>query len=297
MTSRRLAPGFRTGASFKARFSPDGSLLVTLGKRITLWDVAGRRRIATGPPLAHASSVDFSADATRLAAKNTAGDILIMDLPDLTERTRFSGAGFGEGCDLLFAPEGEQFVEATWSGLLRVRDIRTGTVAWQETGDSIYQLAATRDRRRFVYTRSDMVKVCQRVFLRSWPFADGSDPIGSFADVHALAISDDGNRVALAADALLILERSREGKWNTAARGPRLPHGGTGQALSFSPDGQLLAHTNAGTATVLDAELTVRDQEPMLYPSDAQFAPGGDLIAFGDWSAGLVLAWPPQAGT
>jgi WD40 repeat protein len=297
MASHRLAPGFRIGASFKARFSPDGSLLATLGKRTTLWDVAGRRRIATGPPLTHASSVDFSADATLLAAKNTAGDILIMDLPDLTERARFSGAGFDEGCDVLFAPGGGQFIEATWSGLLSVRDIHTGAVAWQETGDAIYQLAATRDRRRFVYTRSDSVKVCQRVFLRSWPFDDPPDPIGSFADVHALAISEDGDRVALAADTLLILERSPDGEWNTAARGPQLPHGGTGQALAFSPDGQLLAHTHAPAATVLDAELTVCHQEAMPYPSDAQFAPGGELVAFGDWSSGLVLAWPPRAGT
>src|ERR1700760_3943458 len=52
---RRLAPGFRIGASFQARFSDDGSLLATLGKRITLWDVASRERMAAGPPFRHAS--------------------------------------------------------------------------------------------------------------------------------------------------------------------------------------------------------------------------------------------------
>jgi WD40 repeat protein len=294
VASRRLAPGFRIGSSFQARFSSDGSLLATLGKRVTLWDVAGRRRIATGPPLAHASSVDFSPDAPLLAAKNTSGDILILGLPDLTERARFSGAGFGEGPGLLFAPDGEQFVEATWSGLLTVRAVATGTVQWQEQGDAIYSLATTRDRRLFVYTRSDHAQVGQRVFLRSWPFDGAPQPLGSFHDVHALAISDDGTRVAIASDTLLIVERSADGAWPTVARGTQLPHGGTGQALSWSPDGRLLAHTNARMATVLDTQLTIRHQESLPCPSDAQFVPRGDLIAFGDWSAGVVLAWRSQ---
>jgi WD40 repeat protein len=192
VSHRRLAPGFRIGRSFAARFSPDGARLATLGKRITLWDVASRQRVATGPPLAHASSVDFSPNGRTLAAKNTAGDILIMDVPDLTERVRFPGAGFGEGPGLLFAPGGQRFVDAAWSGLLSVRDTRTGAVHWQEAGGDIYRLAATRDRRLFVYTRGDRARIAQHVYIHSWPLDTTPEPIGSLRDVHALAISDEG---------------------------------------------------------------------------------------------------------
>jgi hypothetical protein len=93
----------------------------------------------------------------------------------------------------------------------------------------------------------------------------------------------------------MVRERSADDAWRTVARSTRRPHSGTGNALSWSPDGQFLAHTTARTATVLDSKLSVRHQEALPYPSDAHFSPSGELVTFGDWSAGLVLVWPPRA--
>lgn len=62
-----------------ARFDDSGQRLVTLGKRITLWNVARRERIAKGPSLAHAAQVDFSPDGKVIVAKNTLGDVLLVD--------------------------------------------------------------------------------------------------------------------------------------------------------------------------------------------------------------------------
>jgi len=288
--ARRLAPGFRIGASFKARFNADATQLATLGKRITLWDVAARARIATGPPLQQAAAVDFSPDGRLLAAKNTSGQILVMAVPDLDERARFSGRGFGEGTDIFFAPDGRHLVDGTWSGLLTVRDALTGDIVWQETGADIFTLACTRDRRTWLYHRTG-----GDVVLRGWPFGDTPpEPVVSLQHVGPMALSDDARRIAFLKRGLTILQRGTA--WEVAAQLDVVPIGGTGQAMSWSPDGTLLAYTAERHATIFDAELRPLHREDLRYVSDADFAPTGTLVAFGDWSAGLVLAWP-QAGT
>src|SRR5690242_4498666 len=67
------ARALHIGASFKARFGPSGRRLVTRRKRITLWDIEAGKRIATGPPLRHAASVDVWPDGRLVVAKNTIG--------------------------------------------------------------------------------------------------------------------------------------------------------------------------------------------------------------------------------
>jgi dipeptidyl aminopeptidase/acylaminoacyl peptidase len=91
-------------------------LLATLGKRITLWHVESSSRIALGPALEHASSVDFSPDGRLLAAKNTYGEVLVMGVPDLEERARFPGHAYGEGTDIRFSPDGRQLVTGRAAG-------------------------------------------------------------------------------------------------------------------------------------------------------------------------------------
>src|SRR5215207_6835159 len=126
--ARRLAPGFRIGQSSQTRFDDQAEHLVTLGKRITLWSVAQRARIAKGPPLQNASSIDFAPGGRDVVAKNTRGDLLFMEVPTLDEKAHFSGHGFGDGTDIRFAPHGRHLIDGSWSGQLTVRDAATGDV-------------------------------------------------------------------------------------------------------------------------------------------------------------------------
>jgi dipeptidyl aminopeptidase/acylaminoacyl peptidase len=265
LVPRRLAPGFRIGSSFRARFSGDGRALATLGQRITLWDVAARERVAKGPPLENASSLDFAPDGRLLAAKNTRGEVLVMGVPDLDERARFSGRGFGEGTGIRFAPDGRHLVDGSWSGLLTVRDATNGEVVWQEAGDSIFELASTRDRRTWVYTRAAHRQPGQ-VLLREWPLGDGpTGPIPPTAGAGALAIADDACRLAIVGRGLTVLQRgSRADPWHAIASIDLLPGGGTGEALSWSPDGALLAYTGARRAHVFDTRLRELHQEHLV---------------------------------
>ena len=72
-------PGFRIGASFRVTFSDDGAWLATIGKRMTVWDVAGRARASSIHTLPHESEVDISPDGTRIVVKNTLGQVVVLD--------------------------------------------------------------------------------------------------------------------------------------------------------------------------------------------------------------------------
>jgi len=81
-----------------------------------------------------------------LAVKNTSGDVLVLSVPDLQEVARLSGAGLGEGTPVRFAADGKHIVDATWGGVLMVRDAVDGSLAWSEKGESVFRLERSRDR-------------------------------------------------------------------------------------------------------------------------------------------------------
>src|SRR5947208_5644907 len=73
-------PGFRIGSSFRVAWSPDGRRLLTLGRRVAIWDVETRRRVADVKPFSYESSVAVSPAGDRFAVKNTQGTVAVVDL-------------------------------------------------------------------------------------------------------------------------------------------------------------------------------------------------------------------------
>lgn len=69
--------------------------------------------------------------------------------------------------------------------------------------------------------------------------------------------------------------------------------GGTGEHLAWSPDNRAIVLVEKGGFSFRDVG-TLREIGwlPSQYPSHVHFAPSGQLIALGDWSAGIVVAWP-----
>ena len=69
--------------------------------------------------------------------------------------------------------------------------------------------------------------------------------------------------------------------------------GGTGEHLAWSPDNRAIVLVEKGGFSFRDVG-TLREIGwlPSQYPSHVQFAPDGRLIALGDWSTGIVVAWP-----
>jgi WD40 repeat protein len=287
-----LKPGFRLGASFKARFNDQGDRMVTLGKRITLWDVADRARIARGPALSNASEVDFAHDGSRVVAKNTSGEVVVIDAETFEERVRFPGSGRGEGSEIRFSPCGRYLVDGSWGGVLLVRDAESGEVIWQEleAGTAIFNLQCTRDRAFWAYDRHDR---SQHWFLaRAWPFWD-HEPIriNGIERGSAFALRDDRRLLAVTTQNLQLWQLDGA---DATLRIERPIDGGRPDVLCWSPDGQALAHAANKAGHVYSADLDSLCSVALQYPSDAEFSPRGDLVAFGDWSQGIAIAWPPE---
>jgi hypothetical protein len=279
---------FKLRSSSRVRFSDDGAYLVSLGRRITLWDVAKGRRAASGPHFADPASADFSPDGRMVAVKNTSGDVLVMSVPALEEVARLSGAGIGEGTPIRFSPDGRHIVDACWGGALMVRDPTDGSMAWRETGHSIFRLACTHDRATWVYDRG-------QTLVRGWPFdTNAPEAVSSLgAPPGPVAISDDGNRVVAVSGGLQVSERHADrGGWSEPRLVHPAPFDGLDHGLCWGPGGELVYTHQHAVWVFHDLHAAPRAMRVPFWAFDIAISPTGATVAIGGWDAGLVTDWP-----
>ena len=108
--------------SYKVAFSPDGQLLAVIGRDVVSWDFPRGEKRFRVHPLSHPSHVAFSRSGDRLAVKNTAGRIVILDPATGQVAVDFGNKRDGEGCGPVFSPCDRYLVDGTWGGRLLVRD-------------------------------------------------------------------------------------------------------------------------------------------------------------------------------
>jgi WD40 repeat protein len=284
-------PGFRIGASFRVAFSDDGRHLATVGKRVTVWDVAERRRVQSVHPFSYESEVDIAPDGSCLVVKNTRGDVVVLDRESLGEQLRLSGKPYGEGSAIKFSPGGTCLVDGSWAGDLLVRDASSGEVLVHEQVGMVSTLDCTRDRMTWIYTVEGLGLV-----RRLWPFGETpAVPIlrseTRLGTGWGTTLSDDGTLLARSTG------RAIE-TWKVDANGGRpeqvgnceVPVSGSGYALRWHPEADMLAYAASGVALLLTSEAKPLWWGPgFQYASDVRFSSAGDLLAVGDWSKGAVL--------
>src|SRR4051794_2270587 len=285
-------PGFRIGASFRAAFSDDGIHLVTVGKRVTVWDVAERKRVASVHPFSHELEADVSPDSCWLVVKNTLGDVVVLERETLAERIRLPGKTYGEGAAIRFSPCGAFLVDGSWAGDLLVRDATSGQVVFHEQVGSVRRLDCSRDRMRWLYTAEGMGLV-----TRLWPFEE-NDPVPIPSAASRLdcgwgaMLSDDGALLARATGVAIETWQvdPENGHWEQRGR-CEVPISGSGYALAWHPEAEIVAYAASGVALLLTADAAPIWWAPGFeYGCDATFSRDGDLLAVGDWSKGAVLA-------
>jgi WD40 repeat protein len=285
-------PGFRIGSSFRVVFSDDGRHLVTVGRRVTVWDVGERRRVESVHPFSYESAIDITPDGSHVAVKNTRGDLVVLERDGLAERLRLAGKPYGEGSPVRFSPGGAFLVDGSWAGDLLVRDARTGEVVVHEHVGQVSTLHCTRDRTRWIYTAHGVGLV-----TRSWPFSD-NEAVPIFRSKTPLGagwgatLSDDGRLVARSIDRTIETWRiDVNGGPPEQIGGCDVPISGTANALSWHPTKDMLAYAASGVVLLLTSEA-----RPLWwgagfqYGSDVCFSPDRNLLAVGDWSKGAVLA-------
>ena len=117
---------WKIGTSYAVAFSGDGRLLATLGRDVSIWDLALRSKVVRAHPFSHPSDAAFSPDQRHLAVRSTSGQIAIVDVRSGLTVVDFDNAAEGEGSNLQYSPCGEFIADGTWSGRLSVRRASSG---------------------------------------------------------------------------------------------------------------------------------------------------------------------------
>jgi WD40 repeat protein len=268
--------------SYAVAFSPNGTTCLTLARDVSLWSLASHKKAWHSHPVSQPSGriVTLAADTGKVC----------LDLKNEKD---------GEGSNLLFSPCGQYIVDASWKGILTLRDAYSGQVNYQREhdGEMLCRVHSIRAGTAWIVEHSpramthDQPPADAYFTLSTWPLPD-STPIAlgiRLPFICSSAASEDGSRLAVLFGApprdLRVYELPSERiVWQA-----EVEVGGTGGALRWSPCGRFLASVQSGCITHYSGESGDRLSEfPLPFPSDAAYSPDSRLIALGSWQSGEV---------
>lgn len=276
-------------------FSPDEKTILSGSNDDTarLWDVASGKELRRFTNhTADVWGLDFSPDGQHILSGDDAFYIRLWEPATGTELRHFQGAGATK--EVAFLPGTEQFLSASWNGMLVVWDITTGEqlhVMHEHTGP-IWAIALSADGRRVASASADRT-------IRLWDVENGQELVrfeGHPDVVRSVALSQDERHLLSASeDTTLRL-------WDTT-NGAELHtfvgHIGPVNSVQFSPDGRtFLSAGDDGIARLWDV---ARRQEIQRFDAQsgvlqsAVFRPDGRNILSGGGDR-IVRVWDVVTG-
>ena len=290
--------GVRIGQSYDVKIAPDERSVVTLtNSRVVVWDLESGE-VARSTEFADGAYVDFAPDGSSIAVVNTSGECRVLSAADLHEVARLTGEDLREGPDVLFGPEGDLLVQASWNGDIVVRSVPEGEIFHREreAGRMIEALAHSPDRSLFAYASAVRGEGEVVVRVRRWPL----DENGPEEIVRLTEDRPSIDAIAIDADArLAVRERTRLSVFDLAgsrhaSRDTQLS--GLEGAVAWSARGDLAA-TDRGpdgqhAVTLLTPDLEEQWATALPYACAIDFSNSGDLLAVGSWEAGTVVRTP-----
>jgi hypothetical protein len=289
-------PGFRIRSSFEVVFSGDGERLATItSNAVALWDVRARARLSVSRILEYPSELAFLSDGA-FVLKNTLGQFASCRAASVEPTAIFTPQKLDQGSNVVVM-DSDRIVDGSWGGEIRVRgtDLQP-RVVWEEQRTMVTRVMRGQAGTAFVvhakHDHPDRERGADRLL-----FAAGDDlarlapRAPRWRHLDNACLSPSGERVAVRSQGseLQTLE-VRSGRILTTAQ---TSPGGTGDALAWSPDERQIVLVEKGGFSFREASsLQEVGWLASAYPAAIAFAPRADLIALGDWQAGLVLAWP-----
>jgi hypothetical protein len=297
MESRKHLPSpvLRIGQSYDVKVAPDERTLVALtNSRVAVWDLSSGEVVASRE-FSDSAYVDFSPEGSRIAVVNTSGECRVFTADGLDEVTRLIEQGLGEGPGVLFGPDGDLLVQASWNGDIVVWNVPDGELVHRERerGRMIEALAHRPDRKLFAYASAVRGESEVDVRVRYWPF-DEHDPEDALRlteghpSIQAMALDSEGRLAIRASDHLSVFDPAGHRLASCNAQ-----ISGVGGSVAWSARGELAATDRrpdgAHGVSVLTAGLEEVWATDVPYACAVDFSNSGDLLAVGSWEAGAVF--------
>lgn len=288
------------------RFSQDGKSLAGFARYVGIWDLVSRKKRLKCHPLSHPASICFSPDGSRLAVKNTAGQIVVINGEDGNTVSDFRNGKDGEGSNLVYSTCGEYLIDGTWNGRLFVRRADSGKVEFvqdfpREMINAVHsanQGAVWVVRHSPTATSETDPPAPDYFSIWKWPFEKNSFATFSQGSpfVRSSALTSDGRFLGLVYGTRVVTLAVYDMEKGKEIASSMVETGGTGSALNWSCDGAYLGSVQAHKVTVYSGGLTKIFEYPLPYASHIAFSPLNDLVAIGSWKGGVVMAMDAVTG-
>lgn len=284
--------------SYCVRFSADNTLLVSCGRDVVMWECPEIRKLWRTHPISHPCHLAFSPGGTKLAVKNTAGEMVILATTSGEILYNFHCKRDGEGSNLHFTSDGLHLVHGSSEGSHIVRVV-LGLVTFREEFYPDMVMSVHRLPNNvywFHHWRRHFgeydVEHKDRLIGRTWPFVAGSYEIVElpFETCSGIAFSSDGKMLAILTRGVppLITLHSFPGVQQLSSFVPQEDRKWV-TSIRFSPAGDILVATGDALTLLTVPDLNVDLSFAMPYSCDVDFTGDGATLAVGSWSAGEVF--------
>jgi WD40 repeat protein len=214
-----------------AAFSPDERRIATVGAdgTLRLWDASTGKQIATRATRAEALAVAFGEDGRLMATGGVAngrGEVKVWD----GDGRQLLGAGDHTSgvVSVAFSPDSRRLVSGHRNGAVKLSDVATGEVRWEQMPRSVPAMVAFSPDGRRVAAADGWSKV------RVWEAATGKEQhvlTGANTQVQCVRFSPDGQRLVSSGDSSTVTV------WDVTTGQEALRLGGGYREVWFSADG------------------------------------------------------------
>lgn len=192
---------------YKLAVSPTLGYVAAVGRGVTVANLGSGQRCFSSRAIANPSHAAFNHAETRIAVKNTSGDLVILDATDGATVSKLRAKGNDEGAPMHYCAADEYLVDGSWNGAIRVRHGDTLKVMEEFCFDNemITDVSCSADRRRWLFAHQPRVRgfgnFTEPPYLTiwDWPLRAPSAKIDpGFYSVCAASLSPCGSWIASA---------------------------------------------------------------------------------------------------
>src|SRR5271157_4366756 len=118
---RPSSKSYKMTVGYEIFCSDQHKLVACIGGRINIFNVEQRQKIVSCRPMPNPSHAAFSPNGKFLAVKSTRGRIVVLNSCTGEVLCDHKNQKEGEGCQVLFSPDGEMLIDGSWKGVITVR--------------------------------------------------------------------------------------------------------------------------------------------------------------------------------